>query len=365
MLRLRSCGFLAATMVIAGCSIHPLPKDVSRNDTFKIVKNVRCEAKYQVINRISRLLEHSPSPQVQAIPPRFILRDRHIRTLRTHHRPLVGLNKCNHPKGYTTRCEPIEGIIRAFEASGISYKFRFEITEKNNASGNLVFRLPFTNGVANVGTGGAFGGSLKKTRLAKREFTMVENFSDLQKLKCGDNEFLPPKENYLEVARLKKRFIYPLTGSVAMDEIMDEFLRLGVLGGGKGDFTDKITFTTTKAAGINADVTLNPGPLKKFRLAAAGAATDAERKDIHEVIITLAFPNVDFRSDQQELIGPSLAAYAENAKLRAAIQQCIRNAEAREDNAGVLRLVAPEQYCVRFAQSIVRLRSGQTLPFLN
>ena len=39
---------LAFALSGAGCAIHPLPDDVSRETTFSIVQNIRCEAKAQV-----------------------------------------------------------------------------------------------------------------------------------------------------------------------------------------------------------------------------------------------------------------------------------------------------------------------------
>src|SRR6185503_16263648 len=43
-------GVVAASL--AGCSIHPIPDNVSRYDTAEIVRNIRCEAKDAVRDKI-------------------------------------------------------------------------------------------------------------------------------------------------------------------------------------------------------------------------------------------------------------------------------------------------------------------------
>ena len=39
---------LALASLLIGCSVHPLPDDVSRKSTFDIIDNIRCEAKAAV-----------------------------------------------------------------------------------------------------------------------------------------------------------------------------------------------------------------------------------------------------------------------------------------------------------------------------
>ena len=324
---------------IAGCSVHPLPKDVAnaKINTFEIVKNIRCEAKYQVLKRIGILFKEKKV--AKSIRPRFILEKNNVAEL-----------KNNWPGVY--------GIVLKYRSSNIGYQFEFAINETNNALGRADFKLPFTNGLLNLG----FGGSLKNVRDGKRVLEMNETFSELTFLRCGEKfHFLSIDEEYKPS---QKNIIYPLTGSVSMGEIIDTFLDLGALGGGKGEtFSDTLIFTTTRMFDIGANVGKTSFPVDKLSLFTAGASVDTTRIDKHKVTITLAFPLTDNRKAQkeQQLVNTRSRANIEaRTAYLVALQSCIQNAESREDEAGGLRLAAPEQYCPNYARDLTELKLGNS-----
>lgn len=339
----------------SGCAIHPLPDNISRVNTFDIVKNIRCEAKYEVINQINYLLKRSPSPIVNKIGPREAIKKENLKIIKREYE--------KYPKSYIEEGREFENhdiahLVRLFGVSGISYNFRFEITENNNVAGNAAFRFPFTNGIANF----LIGGTLKLARLGKREFTMSENFAQLEGLQCGKYDDESGPRNFLIADKdsyepLTKKFIYPLTGSVGMKKIMRDFLRLAEMGGGKGNFSDKITFTTDVGASLGSSVTVNPGPIKRLRIANAAVGVASSRQDVHEVIITLAFPDKRALREPPKNVSAkkALENIAEESRLEAAVAQCIQKAEAREDRFNVLRDVPPEEYCFRFAEALLQL----------
>lgn len=353
------CAILPIISVfLTNCAIHPLPDNtISKTDTFTIVKRLRCEAKQEVINQVHLLLLRSPSEKTNRIHPKDVLNKGVIDVIDKEY-IAHGPTYMDETTGQIQEHHNIGQLIRLFSNSGISYNFRFEITENNEAVGGASLRLPFTNGIANFLT----DGSLRLTRVGKREFTMSENFSDLAKLQCGDGEDrYGPRNVFLakdQVDRpLPKRFIYPLTGSSGMGKIMRDFLRLAEMGGGKGNFSDTITFTTTAGLSLEANVAVNPGPVNRLRLASAVAAAGASRQDIHEVVVTLAFPNKASLAKPPTTIALRNAVnkLKEDARLEAAIAQCIQRAEARENRFQVLRNVPPEVYCVQFAKDILQL----------
>ena len=57
MLGLRFFSSLALSMTVAGCSNHPLPKDVTRDTTFSIVEKIRCETRDALVEQIKIELE--------------------------------------------------------------------------------------------------------------------------------------------------------------------------------------------------------------------------------------------------------------------------------------------------------------------
>ena len=108
----------------SGCSIHPLPDDVTRDSTADIVSKIRCEAK-------KAISDHAAD--------------------------------------------------RKFNATAIGYNFEFTITEDNNASGNATFTLPFTDGRFTL----KIGAGEDKQRIGERNFLIVENFEELRQADCS------------------------------------------------------------------------------------------------------------------------------------------------------------------------------------
>lgn len=301
MLRIASrLAALSLAAAFAGCSIHPLPDDVSPYTTDQIVFNVRCEAKAAVRNRIQQAL--AVHPPIARIDPEEVLVPANFQRIK--------------------RTAPaLAGKIENYMGSSIAYDFEFLIVEKNIAGASAGFLMPFTSGGSLALAG---GGNASKTRDAARRFKMVEFFQDLVKLDC--TRFVQPSKNP----------VHPMTGSIGMGRIMDTFIDLTELGGGQGTFTDTITFVTRFDANASAGLVLLPVK-DHLRLVKADAAIAAERTDTHKLIVSLAFPTQDLRVARVDRRGDS--------KARAEEDLCIARAEEREDRAGTLRLYPPEYYC--------------------
>ena len=152
---LNSC--LIACFIVGGCSVHPIPDDISRETTFSIVNNIRCEVKNRVRARLQDLLEHPKNhPKVRQIPAEAVLDPRNVNTLVNY-------------------APEIAAKISKYGAIIIGYSFDFDITESNLNSGTLDFELPFTNTNFKLSaTGGA-----DFTRKAQRTFAIADSFGDL------------------------------------------------------------------------------------------------------------------------------------------------------------------------------------------
>lgn len=310
-------GFTA--VFLTACSVHPLPEDVSKYDTYEIVRNIRCEARYEVWKILRHRLNNSESPVVQALKPDNVVRN-------------IGLI-WQHDKELAAK-------IERYRASAIGYDFSFDIQENNNVGisstggrGDANFRLPFSDGVFNWGV----GAGLSQTRLAKREFKTEETFESLTNLYRFCRDLPTPVE---------KNTIYPLAGSVGMAKVIRTFIALGELGGAKDSLSDTLTFTTQADAGIGADVSLNPVS-GRHRLLNAGLDLAASRRDIHKVVITLKFPDIteDEILKRQGLTPAERIAYAKQTRRAVRYERCVQRAEAREDAANTLRNQAPEYFC--------------------
>jgi hypothetical protein len=113
---------LAFLPLVMGCSMHPLPDDVSRKTTYDIVEKIRCEAKAAV-----------------------------------------------------------EQYGHGFADASIVYQFTFDINEHNDASAGFTLFNPFANGTFNLA---ASGGS-NRERDGTRNFELIDSFDDLRKMNCA------------------------------------------------------------------------------------------------------------------------------------------------------------------------------------
>ena len=314
---------------IAACSTHPLPDDISRETSVSIIRNIRCEARDEFIRQVARLLSRSGSATVRAANPENII---------------------DRPESINAHDPVIAGTVAKFAGSAIAYQFKFDITETNNNSASLSFSLPFiaSNPPADRGNFGlGLSGGIHQKREAKREIKMVEGFQELAHLDCT------------KASERRANLLYPLTGTIGMNEVIATFLKLGTSGAGvskpgqialqiegEPQFTDTLTFTTTISVGATPKIVLSPVG-QAFQLTQASANLSADRKDIHELVVTLKFP-------EMRGIGGAFFARSgiereniiEATKRRAAEELCVQSALALEDE-GIVRASAPEVYCER------------------
>jgi hypothetical protein len=120
---IRSLVFAALAPFVAGCAIHPLPDDVTRETTYSIVQKVRCEAQRGLL----------------------------------------------------------EGEGRWLRDGTVAYDFTFNINEKNGAGGGFTLTDPFKSGTFTL-TGTA---KADRTRLANRNFKVIDSFAELRATNCS------------------------------------------------------------------------------------------------------------------------------------------------------------------------------------
>jgi hypothetical protein len=294
---------LVAPVVLAACSIHPLPEDFSRSSTFEIVQKIRCEAREAII---AIALTENGKGRIDAFlsDPNAATQDR------------------------TARIEKAgDFMLPPLRRVAIGYTFKFSITEGNGGSGEAVFELPFSNGAFSLG----LNVGEDKKRKAERSFDIVEGLPKVladPTLQCE-----PGAQNWK----------YPITGEIGLKEIIRTYSNLANLNlfprnersssrdeaGQTGQsqnqrqtsaqsrkiyqFTDELTFTTTYNASAEPSVELKP-VARNFRLTRASAVIGGRREDVHSVTVALA-PESDREENTAKLIsqGPAFRGLAASA----------------------------------------------------
>ncbi len=263
---------------VAGCSMHPLPEDVTRASTVDIVRKIRCEAR-------DALISHAVDPDRRAGL------EESVKAANNKYE-----KSANKKQAKGERERKLRALLkRKLRDAAIGYDFRFTISESDSADGKAVLTFPFSNGKALL----SLGLGETKERKADRSFVIGDDFWEL----LGE-----PKEN-CEPSSVSWR--YPITGEIGLDEVVRTYLELlevGTLGrnlggsagskkgsGGKPsgsgggqdvEFIDELTFTTSYNGKVepSADIDAVSHHLKLTKLS---GAFGGERKDVHNVTISL------------------------------------------------------------------------------
>ena len=241
------CAVAIAAGGLAGCSVHPLPQDISHASTVDIVRRVRCEAK-------EGLQEALQKAALQSVE-----RKKHV-----------------------------EKIV---EGTTIGFEFKFVMRETNKAAGGELrfkregakagedyFELILNTNLNNEHT--ADDGTRNNTRT----FRVLDDLKDLADTKCGRR-----------VRAAQPNLVYPITGSTGMAEVVRTYIELEIMtdlaptGSGRETvtFSDDLDFTTTLEIGGFIDVDLKT-VVGSLRLTKASVTGSALRKDVHSVKVVLA-----------------------------------------------------------------------------
>src|SRR5262245_4297245 len=214
-LRQRTVAFCLAggmASALAGCSVHPLPEDVSRASTVDIVRNIRCEAK----------------------------------------KGLAGF-------------EGDKAAQDIIAATVIGFDFEFHITESNSATNGELNFQKHSGGLSKLD----FDASASLRRENKRNFQIVEDLRDLKKADCSGAmnraNRVYPITGAIGMDEVVRTFIK-----------LDKLTAFRKVGGNPGFqtgagadlvagllsnliFSDDIDFTTTLKAGAEPELVLNAG----------------------------------------------------------------------------------------------------------
>jgi hypothetical protein len=264
----RLIGALAAASATTGCAIHPLPENVTGLNTTAIVLHIRCEAR--------TALKHATTA--------FLLNP----TLNFREGTLITAQKLADGTLAFADFDPskLEPLARdsllKYENAAIAYDFTFDIAEDNAAGGSVNFIGAVTHGTFGLGV----GASSDLNRQTIRNFRVTDTFGELRRMQLCEDE--------VSTAR---NYVYPVTGSVGLDEVvmtfvdLNEFERLGNASGTSKVpvLADTFSFITTVGGSITPSVALSPVH-PRFEVASASVPLTASRRDTHKLVVAMSLP---------------------------------------------------------------------------
>jgi hypothetical protein len=231
---------------LAGCSVHPLPQDVTRVSTVQIVSRIRCEAKEGLEAVLAKAAAHSSA------------RKKHVDMIVDG--TTIGL----------------EFDFKISETNGIGLN-KLEL-ERESAKTGENFNLTLVGG---IDSGVEDDPAVRKNT---RVFRVVDNLNELRTARCRRSGQAGPN------------LLYPITGSTGMADVVRTYLELEVLtdlSNGKDNpklvtFTDDIEFTTTIGTDATVDLEIKTAGATLRLTKVVGAAGVASRKDVHAVKVVLS-----------------------------------------------------------------------------
>ena len=266
------------SLLFSGCSIHPVPEEVTGVDTYHIARQIRCETREALIDFLMSQFKRM-AKDGNSTAHELALRYEGNRELISDFHP-------NLFKGPNTR-----HFYNIIYTSAIAYSFDLTMSEDNNLGlgANLLgpWQNPFTLGL---------GANGNRQRSNERLFTLTDNF---QFLLARLNHPKPSGLRYCDNQIAGPNFVYPIAGQIGVHKTMKTFFELTILAALSGDattkpgavdtptMTDILKFTTT------VDFTGSPrvvfAPIGNgLQFTDASATGYLRRSDVHQVTIALA-----------------------------------------------------------------------------
>jgi hypothetical protein len=205
------------------------------------------------------------------------------------------------------RCEAQAAIRQhatptwVYEKGAIGFVFDFEILEHNKATLGFDLQKIFPSGTFTMNV----PPSADLQRQGVRRFTIVDTFKDLSAADCSH-------------AAVQASYIYPIVGSVGLDEVIRTAIGIDKLGGhveaetiqgiqnfpgGQAAvFSDELTYTTKIDTGlINPMATFAGGAPGVLKLTSVTGGFELDRQDIHKLTVAIALPDPPPTTDKGAL----------------------------------------------------------------
>jgi hypothetical protein len=271
---------IAVGCIAGGCSIHPVPENVTRVSTYHIVRQIRCETReairWAIIDWLDDLAKHG-DVIAQQLVLQYKSDPESIAEFRADLFPGPEFEQRRH-------------AINVFADAGIAYNFDLMMTEENDLSTNIDFLRPLLRPSLKLGI--TAGGGWQRSN--DRTFTVTDRFDHLiTKLNSIDRGV-----RYCDQSIVQANYVYPIAGRIGVDRLVRDFIELTLFGNlaektatngvtGAPTMSDKLVFTTTINASANPGVVFAPVG-HALQLMDASLMATAKRSDVHTVTVALA-----------------------------------------------------------------------------
>jgi hypothetical protein len=293
-----------STSAVSACAVHPLPDDFAMDASAEIVNKVRCEFQSVLKDEVVASLETADAGSPLNKWARYYA-DGYWGT-----KDLRDKVKEYKDRGMLDdKQKEIISKIEFFQDVSVSYKFVFDIKEKNRNMLDASINIPISHGELKLGlqSGGDF------TRQGIRKIDRSESFAQLLGYVEPTEGPSVPKRPLLpcrDIAVQHENGIYPITGRIGMREFFQTYLAVHQKHVDKSGvethlppqtFEDELTFTSMVKAGGKPEYTLAP-VVGKPTLASLVADTGFEKTDVHKVTIALTIKEMKKPEDTGEPI---------------------------------------------------------------
>ncbi|MEH2562439.1 hypothetical protein [Bradyrhizobium sp. AZCC 2289] len=255
------------SLIVSGCSIHPVQQDVTGVPPVDIIHHIRCETRLAIEDKAIELLlaykggQHEPSINL-------------AKSLQTQRGQVWKFD----PRILTTQEE--RAFYNRYIRTGIAYDFTLDITEDNKAALLADPVRLITNGVAGIGV----GASGEFSRNNARRFIMSDTFAKL----LADDHLVCGSEGV-------ENFVYPIAGRIGIRELISTFIDLNedkslqtLDSGNSRVFADTMTFLTTLTGSVSPHVEIAPVGSQWGVASPTSFSAFAQRIDKHMVTIGLS-----------------------------------------------------------------------------
>jgi len=271
---MRALGTFCASLLLAGCAIHPLPEDVAGVGTADIVKQIRCESREALVGVIMEKLDdwaRAGSDEAARL----------LEDYRQHPDKIADFGPGSFPGPYYAQ---LRSLINVFADTAIAYDFDLTMQEKNDlvAGTGLMKSLvspKFTMGL---------GAGLIRSRSNRRVFTTSDRFSYLVSQLNRPNK---SGRRYCDGKIVAENQVYPIAGRIGVDKSIRDFMEVSVFGNLAGSkaptMTDNLAFATSINVSALPKVEFTP-VTNAFQATNVSLTANADRTDTHKVSVALA-----------------------------------------------------------------------------
>ncbi len=264
---------LASALFASGCAVHPNIKDVTGVPTVDIVQQIRCETRQAFIELAQTYLAKGDVDTTS--------RERGAALAAEIANDPEAARKLN-PNLFTGEARRSLSI---FWTTGVAYNFRLDMTEVDNADGEIDVGSLFGRRLFGFG----IKAGLDRSRQNIRTFTVTDTVSDIiPNLRNCEGQIVGPN------------LVYPISGQIGVKSMIQTFVFMSIFGNlaaetttpatmpkGPPTLVDSLLFTTTISGSLNPHVAFAPVD-PSLGITAANLDLHANRTDKHQVVVGLA-----------------------------------------------------------------------------